>query len=129
MKSRTFSIIAITGFSMLAGAVHAETVNAKTHKSYLDVRSDRFISSCVDVIERHHKSEAKLFLNRQGQYSTENNGRAFAIQGWVWKDGERTQATHNCAAHSGGAGLVLDVDYANAQQVAESEERVQRTES
>lgn len=104
-------------------------VNAKTHKSYVDVRPDRFISTCVDVIEDHHKRDSKLFLNRQGQFSTEDDKRTFSIQGWVWRDGERTQAPHNCVAHSGGRGLVLNIDYANDQQVAESEDGVDRTES
>lgn len=119
MKNLTQTVITTAGFTLLMGVAQAEIVTAKTNQSFVKAKQSKVISSCIDAIEKHHRKEARLFLNRAGQFRS-GADRAFEIQGWVWKDGERVQVTHDCVVDVAGEGLNLSVNYSAKNDVAAS---------
>ncbi len=112
----------ITGIVLTAasGAAIAETFEAKSSRSYANAVGAKLIAGCVDAIEDHHEREARLFLNKKGVLATEDGQRVFSIQGWVWKDGDRVRALHDCSVTAAG-GLVVSIGYPE-QNVAANEE-------
>ena len=105
--------------SVLVSSAQAESFTAEQKRSFVDAPNSKFISSCVDAIEDYHDRDARLFLNQRGSLSRINGMRSFQIHGWIWKDGARARATHDCAVHDGGEGLLVRVSYPEATEVAD----------
>ncbi len=114
------SLIAGVTLSATTGAAVADTFKSNSGRTYTNAVGAKLIAGCVDAIEDHHNREARLFLNKKGVLATEDGQRVFSIQGWVWKDGDRVKAMHDCSVAADGS-LLVSIGYAD-QNVATSDE-------
>ena len=117
MKNALTQTIVATGISVLSFSALADTTLFTSQKSVTNSPQLKGMAECVGAIRGYHDSEAKLFINNKASSRDVGDSRVFTVKGWVWRDGERVQVTHHCAAADGNK-VALRIQYTGEEQFA-----------
>ena len=115
LLSTAIALGAALSLSAVAGSALADTTVASASSGYSPKSAS--IAQCVEAIQQHHDTDARLFLNNKANYREVEGARILSVQGWVWRNGERVGVTHQCTTQAK-TQLALNVVYAEETQIA-----------